>query len=145
MGFSLVVLPKARRRFANLFLSHFPCLDFLLAHGEVFFRTGGEVPEAALVVEPCDAFGAGLKVQPQRPLDGDLVVAEVLVVENLADDALALNGLVRDRIFLVEGACLAVAEVAEDFGEFADVVGVFLLIGGVADAAAFVAEAFLHL
>ncbi len=36
-------------------------------------------------------------------------------------------------------------EVAEDFGDFADVVGVFLLVGRVADAAAFVAEALFHL
>ena len=73
------------------------------------------------------------------------MVAEILVVENLADDALALDGLVGDGVFLGEGARLAVAEVAEDLREFADVVGVFLLVGGVADAAAFVAEAFLHL
>ena len=55
-----------------------------------------------------------------------------------ATNALALDGLVGDGVFLGEGARLAVAEVAEDFGEFADVVRVFLLVGGVADAAAFV-------
>jgi hypothetical protein len=73
------------------------------------------------------------------------VVTEIFVVENLADDALALDGLVGDGVFLREGAGLAVVEVAEDFREFADVVGVFLLVGGVTNAAAFVAEAFLHL
>ena len=114
-------------------------------NGGIFLRAGGEVLEAALVVEPGDALGAGLEVQPQRALDGDLVVAEVFVVENLADDALPLDGLMGDRVFLGKGARLAVAEVAEDFREFADVVGVFLLVGRIADAAAFVAEAFLHL
>jgi len=31
-------------------------------------------------------------------LDGDLVIAEVFVVENLTDDALALDGLVGDTL-----------------------------------------------
>ena len=111
----------------------------------VFPGAGGEVFEATLVVAPGEAFGTGLKVQTQRALDSDLVVTEIFVVENLADDALALDGLVGDGVFLREGAGLAVVEVAEDFREFADVVGVFLLVGGVTNAAAFVAEAFLHL
>jgi hypothetical protein len=55
------------------------------------------------------------------------VVAEVGVVEDLADDAPALYRLMGDRVFLGEGARLAVAEVAEDARDLADVVGVFLL------------------
>src|SRR5262249_49280833 len=63
----------------------------------------------------------------------------------LADHMLALDGLMRDRVFLGEGARLAVFEVAEDFRDFADVVRIFLLVGWVADAATFVAKAFFHL
>ena len=48
----------------NLFLTLLAGLDFLLAGGGVFLGAGGEVLEAALVVEPRDAFGAGLEVQP---------------------------------------------------------------------------------
>ncbi len=127
-GFAVFVelVSQGAEESANLFLPRFPGLDFLLSRGGVFLGAGGEVFEAALVVEPGEAFGAGLEVQPQRAFDGDLVAAEIFVVENLADDALALDGLVGDGVFLGEGARLAVAEVAEDFGEFADVAGVFL-------------------
>jgi len=141
----LCLFAEGDKKGTKCLLTFFSSGDFFFADGGVFLGAGGEVLESALVVEPGEAFGAGLEVQAQRTLDSDLVITEVLVVENLADDALALDRLVGDRVFLGEGARLAVAEVAEDFGEFADVVGVFLLVGGVADAAAFVAEAFLHL
>src|SRR5262249_49947840 len=77
--------------------------------------------------------------------DSDLVIPEVIIIENLADNALALDGLMRDGVLLGEGACLTIAEVAEDFGKVADVIRVFLLIRWITDATAFVAEAFFHL
>ncbi len=101
-------LAEGAEQFADFLLPLLAGLDFLLADGGVFLGAGGEVLEAAFVVEPGDAFGAGLEVQPQRAFDGDLVVAEVFVVENLADDALALDGLVGDGVFLGEGARLAI-------------------------------------
>ena len=78
---------------ADFLLPMLAGFDFLFANGGIFPGAGGEVFEAALVVEPGDAFGAGLEIQPQRAFDGDLVVTEVFVVENLADDALAFDGL----------------------------------------------------
>ena len=107
-------MAKAREEFADLFLPALAGLDLLEARRLVLLVAGGEVLEAALVLQPGDALGAGLEVQPQRAFDGDLVEAEVVVVEDLADDALALDGLLGDRVFLGEGPRLAVAEVAED-------------------------------
>jgi hypothetical protein len=51
---------------ADLFLTRFPSCDFLFADGGVFLGAGGEVLEAALVVEPGEAFGAGFEVQPEQ-------------------------------------------------------------------------------
>ena len=144
---SLGGFAESAEQFADLLLPLLAGFNLLEPDGGVFFRAGGEIFEAAFIFESVDALGAGLEVQPQWALDGDLVVAEIFVVKNFADDALALDGLVGDGVFLGEGSRLAVAEIAEDFGEFADMVGVFfrLLVRGVADAAAFVAEAFFHL
>ena len=49
-----------------------------------------EVGEGALVVEPRDALGAGLEVEPERPFGGDLAEAEVRGGVDAADDGVAL-------------------------------------------------------
>ena len=86
-SFSPSALAKARSRARISSCRCLAGLDLLQAGLLGLLGAGGEVLEAALVVEPRDALGAGLEVQPQRALDGDLVVAEVVVVEDLADDA----------------------------------------------------------
>ena len=48
-----------------------------------FFFERREVLEGRLLLQPLDPLGRGLEVQPQRPLDDDAAVAEVVVVEDL--------------------------------------------------------------
>ena len=78
---------------ADFLLALLPRLDFLQADYGVFLGTGSEVLKATLIVKPGDALGAGLETQSQRALDSDFVVAEVFIIENLADHPLTLNGL----------------------------------------------------
>ena len=63
-------------------LSFAPALPFFLLRPALW--------NASLLFEPRDALRTGLEVQPQRPLDGDLAVAEMRRREDLADDDLFL-------------------------------------------------------
>ena len=74
-------------------------------------RDTPEVGEGALVVEPGDALGAGLEVEPERPLDGDLAEAEVRGGVDAADDGGALLAVPVDR---AGGAVLEVGEQPQD-------------------------------
>ena len=111
--------------------------DFLLAEFLVLFGARGKVPEAGHLIQHGDTFAGCLEVQPERAFDGDLVEAEVLVVENLADDQRFLHPVHRER------PCFPVREPSVYLCNLADMVGVALV--GVADAVAFVAETLLHL
>ena len=106
---------------------------------------GREVHESALDFQAGDPFRGRREAEAQRAFDGDLAEAEVGVVEHLADDALALDRLPGDRIFLGEGPGLAVPEAAEDAGEVPDLVGLAPPVRGVAELVALVAEALRHL
>ncbi len=138
---------EVREEFADLGLPRLAGGDFLQTDLFVLLVAGGQILERALLLKPGDAFGAGLEIQLQRALDGDLVKAEIIVVEHLADDEFLRH---RRRVALHEGegACLPVAEIAEEAGEIADVIGIARVLGPagvrVADLAPLVAEALLH-
>jgi hypothetical protein len=114
-------------------------LNFLEPDFFVLLGAGGKVAEPAFIVQPGDALLASLEIQAQGAFDCDLVEAEILICKNLADD----QGLFLTVNSKLPG--LSVLEIAKDFGDFGDVVRVFFLVGGVADAAALVAQTFFHL
>ena len=79
-----VLLGKGGEQTANGLLTLLACLDLLLADGFVLFDAGGKVFEISLCLQAGDTLRRGLKVEAQRPLNSDFMVAKVLVVKNFA-------------------------------------------------------------
>ena len=90
-------LGEVGEELTDLLLPPLAGLDLLEPRLLVLLVAGGEVREAALVLQARDALRRRLEVEPQRALDGDLLEAEVVVVEDLADHAHRLDRLLGDR------------------------------------------------
>jgi hypothetical protein len=119
---------------ADLVLALLAGLDLLESRLLVLLGAGGELLESALDVEAGDALRGRLEVQTQRALDGDLVEAEVLVVEHLAHHPHPLDRLLGDGVLLGEGAGLAVRKFPKSRVMSPIWSGSLVLVGGVADA-----------
>jgi len=155
-----MALGEFGQQLADDFLPLFAGGDIDQARSLVFLGTAGEVLERGFGLQPGDAFRCGLEIEAQGALDGDLVVTEVFVVEDLADDqllpALAFRWITRrgrrgyrDHLAVTikqHPAAGAALEFAVQSGDVCDVIRAFwLVVGGIANAAAFVAKAFFHL
>jgi len=133
------------KKFPDLFLTRFPGLDLFQAGSIVLLFAGGDVDKSTFRFQTGDALRRCLEVQAKGALHRDLVKAEVGVVEDLADHALALDGLSGDGVLLGEEARFPVLEVSEQPGDVRDLVRFTSPVGGVADLVALIAQTLGHL
>ena len=136
---------KVGEELPDRFLPALAGLDFLEPCLLVLLIARGELREPALAFHAGDPFRGRPEVEAQGSLHRDLLEAEVGVVEYLAHHPHAPDRLLGDRVFLREGARLAILKVAEDPRDIGDLVGLARPVGRVAELVALVAETLRHL
>ena len=111
----------------------------------VLLVAGRQIFEAAFLFQSRDPLWCGMEVQPERAFNRDLVEAKIRIVEDFADDVLALHRQFSDRVLLGEASRFSIFKVAVDTSDISDMIWVVWFIGWITDPSALVTEAFLHL
>src|SRR5690606_10064956 len=79
-------LMQGGEKIADFLLACFPCFVLLETGVLVLLVAVDQALESTLFIQQGDAVGVGEEIEPQRALHGDLVKAEVLVIENLGNN-----------------------------------------------------------